>query len=247
MSQFVIRLDDICPGLHWANFTQLCELFSEHQILPLLGVVPDNRDELLVVDELREAEFWGTLRRLRSAGWETAQHGLHHVKNADDGGMLRLKTWGEFAGLDYDRQLHDLDRGRGILLEQGLDTDIFMAPQHSFDETTLRALQDLKFKYVTDGYGLYPYRFQNLIFVPQLFGTPIHLGFGVYTICIHLNNLTSERIQRLASFVSENRHRIIPFSTAAHMFTSTVKEMFLRHTLGFAVPMLRRLRDERPA
>jgi len=241
MSRFVIRLDDICPTMHWENFSVLRRLFAEHGVLPLIGIVPDNRDERLVVDGARE-DFWETMRELRQQGWEVAQHGYQHTRISDDPGIFRLNPRAEFAGLPFDRQVESLRQGRAILADEGLATDVFMAPHHSLDETTVRALVDLGYDYVTDGYGLYPYRYQGLVFVPQLFASPIHFGFGVYTICVHPNIMTEPQLAQLAGWVRGNSYRITRFSTAAQMFTHAGKERLWRHVLGFAVPVLRGLK-----
>lgn len=43
--KIAIRMDDITADMNWKNFLALKELFDRHGICPLIGVVPDNRDE----------------------------------------------------------------------------------------------------------------------------------------------------------------------------------------------------------
>ena len=46
--KIAIRMDDITADMNWKNFLALKELFDRHGICPLVGVVPDNRDEICV-------------------------------------------------------------------------------------------------------------------------------------------------------------------------------------------------------
>jgi hypothetical protein len=51
--------------------------------------------------------------------------------------------------------------------------------------------------------------------VPQLFATPVHFGFGVYSICLHVNTLSEAEIDGIIGFVKKNRSRFISFAEAA--------------------------------
>ena len=42
-----VRLDDITPDMDWERFYKFKALLDQYQVKPLIGVVPDNRDELL--------------------------------------------------------------------------------------------------------------------------------------------------------------------------------------------------------
>ena len=45
--KIAIRMDDITPDMNWENFLRFKRLCDQHQIKPLIGVVPDNQDENL--------------------------------------------------------------------------------------------------------------------------------------------------------------------------------------------------------
>ena len=45
--QIAIRLDDITPDMDWERFLAFKEILDGCGIKPLIGVVPDNRDENL--------------------------------------------------------------------------------------------------------------------------------------------------------------------------------------------------------
>jgi hypothetical protein len=98
---------------------------------------------------------------------------------------------------------------------EGVATSIFIAPSHAWDAITVEALRQTGFELVSDGAALWPYEKQGLIFVPQLFPHPRHFGFGIYTLCIHLDTLDDTNFQRFLQFIAGNIHRIIAFEEAA--------------------------------
>ena len=68
----------------------------------------------------------------------------------------------------------------------------------------IKALKELGFKLITDGYGFYPYYYDGMLLVPQLVSKPLKIWFGVQTICLHINNMSEERIDKLLKFISQN-------------------------------------------
>jgi predicted deacetylase len=214
--KFILRFDDVTPEMAWSRFDPFDELSLDQDLPLLVGVVPNCLDQTLVVEPARAA-FWDTVRGWSDRGWSIAQHGYTHQYVTRDPGLLRLGGKSELAGLSYEEQFSKLQAGKQILMEQGVWQPVFMAPSHSFDEATLRALAALDFKYLTDGCGVYPYKFGDLTAVPQLFASPLHFGFGVYSICLHVNTLSDAEVQRIVGFVKKNRSRFISFEEAANV------------------------------
>ncbi|MCK9688358.1 DUF2334 domain-containing protein [Scleromatobacter humisilvae] len=214
MSRFIVRFDDICPGMDWSRFAPFEAFFAAHpRIKPLLGVVPDNRDPKLDVQP-RVADFWARVRSWRDQGWTIAQHGYTHVYSRPGGGLLGIGSKSEFTGLPLAEQQRMLAAGQAILQAEGVWQPYFMAPSHSFDLDTLRALRALGFKGVTDGFGVYPYEVEGLTLVPQLLATPRHLGFGLYTICLHTNEMNPQRTDAMLRFMADHEHAFIGFEEA---------------------------------
>lgn len=213
MPRFVIRLDDICPTMDHAKFARARAHFEAAGIRPLMGVVPDNQDPDLQI-EPPDLGFWETMRDLRAQGWGISQHGYRHSIHTSERGLLGITPRSEFAGRPMEAQRDDLAAGRRILAGEGIATDIFMAPFHSYDAATLTALKSLGFTTLTDGYGLFPWRADGLVFVPQLFERPAHFGIGIYTMCLHLNNMQLDEIDALGRFLGANADRIISFDQA---------------------------------
>jgi len=213
MPRFVIRLDDICPTMDHEKFARARAHFEATGVRPLMGVVPDNRDPDLQVNPPDPA-FWETMRDLRAQGWGISQHGYRHSIHTSDRGLLGSTPRSEFAGRPLDVQRDDLAAGQSIMAAEGIATDIFMAPFHSYDAMTLTALRTLGFTTLTDGYGLFPWHADGLLFVPQLFERPAHFGVGIYTMCLHLNNMRHDEIDALGRFLGANSARVIGFDQA---------------------------------
>lgn len=189
------RMDDICPQMDFGNFMEYKMLFDEYGIKPLLGIVPDNQDGFLKIDD-DYPDFWIMMKQLQEDGWVIAQHGYQHVYCSHVEGILSRRKLSEFTGLSYEDQVEKISKGKRILEEKGLHTDIFMAPGHSFDVTTLRALKDCGFKYVTDGKSSLPYMYYDLKFIPCRNGIPLNLP-GINTWCIHANTSTEKAFNRI--------------------------------------------------
>ena len=109
--KIAVRLDDITPDMDWERFLEFKNLLDKYQIKPLIGVVPDNRDENLHKDDDRK-DFWEYVKELQMLGWVVAMHGYAHVYTTDKGGMFPLNHLSEYAGLDYEKQLQMILDGK---------------------------------------------------------------------------------------------------------------------------------------
>lgn len=212
----IYRVDDIAPEMNWDNFEKFMDLFMRYNVVPLIGVVPDNQDPKLKVAKKKEY-FWEILRKLRDGGKvEIAQHGYQHRYTTHEiHGFYRFcgfKPQSEFAGIPYEKQYDMIQKGREILKVHGLGTDVWMAPGHSFDQNTLRALKALKFKALTDGIGLYPAEKEGILHVPQQAWGPSKSRMGVKTICLHLNGADDAVYRQVEEHVKSDPG-IVPFSS----------------------------------
>ncbi len=209
-------MDDIAPGMNWERFQQFVALFDDHGVKPLLGVVPDNRDPKLDVQQHR-ADFWVAMRVLRDRGWSFAQHGYQHVYANRNAGLLGVSHNSEFAGLPFAEQCDKIARGRAILEQQSLASDVWMAPSHSFDGETLRALRETGFRVVTDGYAPFPYDRDGMRFVPCQMAFPRPVPVAAITVCIHANSTSDAQLARFARFLCEHRRLVVDFDALRRM------------------------------
>ena len=207
MSRFLIRFDDIHPEMNHLNFQRMIDLMSGYGIKGILGVIPDNRDKGLQKSKV-DPDFWEKIKRLENKGFWIAQHGYQHVYDTQNGGILNLNLQSEFAGHPYAIQKEKMEAGKKILLQKGFSPILFMAPSHSFDQTTLTVAKELNYA-ITDGFGLWPKIKKGLLFIPQLFASPFHLGFGVYTICLHTDVMKEKDFVRLEEHLRKNQKHYI--------------------------------------
>jgi len=216
-ARYVWRIDDVTPGMERTRFRAFIDLFRRRGVVPLLGVVPDNRDSALCLAP-DDAAFWQTLRTLGDqSAVEFAQHGYQHLS------VSRRGPRSEFAGHPYAEQLEKIGRGQDILRREGIHTDIWMAPYHSFDEATLEALLSRGFRFVSDGAALYPFEQRGLVFVPQQLWRPRRFPFGVLTVCLHTNDADDGTFRSVERFL-ESGAQSIRFTEAAALVAGGVTE-----------------------
>ena len=231
--------------MDWDRFGRFEKVLSQYEhIKPLLGVIPDNRDVRLQIHPAK-ADFWDQVRRWRAKGWTIAQHGYTHEYTQRNGGILGIGRQSEFAGLAYADQFAKLQAGKDILLAQDVWAPYFMAPSHSFDESTLAALSDLGFTAITDGYGVFPYRMGKLIAVPQLFSKPLHFGLGIYTICLHTNSMKEEQFSQLAQAIARHSEKFATFPIACLASREGMVAQGARHLTAISLKAMRALRRRR--
>ena len=208
-TECMIRLDDIAPDMDWKRFYRVKEIFDKYNIRPLIGVVPDNRDKTLHKEEGRE-DFWNVVCQLQESGWAVAQHGTYHCYETKDSGILGINPFSEFAGLSFENQVKKLQAGKQILEENGIRTDVFMAPGHTYDKNTLRALKECGFHVITDGLSSKPYMEDGILCIPcRLRG--FKKPDGIDTICLHTNLMDEQDMKELEAFCKANREVIMPF------------------------------------
>ena len=211
--KIAVRMDDITPDMNWDNFYFFQRLFEKTGITPLLGIVPENRDDKLCCGEPRR-DFYEVMRELKEQGYCLAMHGCYHVYTTKSGGVFPLNNYSEFAGLPYDKQKELLDYGKNKLKEHGIETDIFMAPAHSYDQHTLKALKELGFTKITDGFGKLPYTDRGVTFYPISFllSRSLKQKKGITTMVIHANTLTEADKKRYEKIFEDYGDKMISYA-----------------------------------
>lgn len=227
-ARFVYRMDDIAPAMDWTRFRRFLDLFRAHRVVPLLGVVPDNRDPGLEVGPA-EPRFWEILRDLVEEGAvEIAQHGTHHLYTSESYGVFGraygFRGRSEVAGLSEERQRDLIAHGRRLLEGRGLAPRFWMSPSHTFDRATLRVLAELGFEAVTDGIGLYPFDLEGMTLVPQQLWAPKNVRFGVWTVCLHANTTDESLFGQVERHLGSSAE-IVPFSVAAAESETAVRRV----------------------
>lgn len=208
-----IRMDDITPDMDWAKFLRFKELCDLYQVKPLIGVVPKNEDKNLSIDAPRE-DFWTYVKQLQKEGWMLAQHGYTHVYTTKKAGLFPLNGFSEFAGVAYSEQYEAIKLGQDIFREHGIETDIFMAPGHSYDKHTFKALQNLSYRRITDGFGKRPYVRHDMIFYPISHSqkSSLKAKSGYTTFVVHTNTMKDGDFARYEQLFREYEGRFVSYS-----------------------------------
>lgn len=217
-----IRLDDITPDMNWSNFDRFKSLLDKYNIKALLGIVPENRDPKLMIN-LPRRDFWDYMKNLEKEGWTLAMHGFHHEYTTHDGGLLPLNRNSEFAGLPLERQETMIRSGKMILEKNGITTDIFMAPSHSYDLNTIKALKKNGFTAITDGFGDVPYMWEDMIFYPISYKksrTIKSKDEGCVTFVVHTNTMTDKEFETYERLFAKKE--IISYSEMMKMKPITI-------------------------
>jgi len=240
--KYILRFDDINPEMAWSRFIPLKQKLEKVGIVSILGVIPDCFDQTIMVEK-RNSNFFDLVRGWKNYGDTIAQHGTHHIYSTSSAGILKINNRSEFAGLPYNEQLNLIKKGKKILEDEECWQPFFMAPSHSFDKNTLAALSSLGFESITDGYGIFPYRINDITLVPQLFSKPIKFLPGIQTLCIHINSMNQKQILTLESFVINNKNKFLNYIDVSNSWRDFNEAIFLRHLTKFMAKTLRFLRS----
>lgn len=209
-----VRMDDITADMDWDKFYRFKSILDQNGVKPLIGIVPDNQDQKLHIKDCRE-DFFAIVKELMNEGWSVAQHGVNHVYETTKGGLFPLNSYSEFAGLPYEKQYKKIQEGKRLLEEKGISTTVFMAPAHTYDKNTLKALVDCGFSYITDGFGQGPYTQYGLTFLPISFSQKASFSRqkdGYSTIVFHTNMMQDKDFVRYEKLFGEYKDLFIPYS-----------------------------------
>lgn len=245
--KIAVRMDDIAPGMDWKKFGDFKALLDEYGVNPLVGVVPDNQDGNLERTEENgkyghgrvPEDFWEYVRGLQGQGWIVAMHGYRHVYTQKKGGVFPLNLFSEFAGLPFEKQLAMLKKGREILDSHEIKTDIFMAPAHSYDKNTLKALRQTGFCRITDGFGNRPYVWEQMCFYPISFRLERSLkkNQGVTTMVVHVNTVNQKDMDKYRRIFRE--HEIISYGD--YLQEKAVKRGWAGHCMEYMLAVGKRI------
>ena len=232
----LLRLDDICENMNWDHMSQLEDLFIKHKIKPILGVIPNNKDNDLLSYPCN-LKFWDKVREWQKIGWEISIHGYSHLYSTE---TYKKDFFGyggrsEFFNKPLEDQINLINKAKKKFKDEGIITRSFFAPNHTYDKNTFTALKECGVKIVIDGYGLIPYNEFNLTFIPQLFFKELILPFGVQCTQIHINYLNDRDIDKLKLFINKNYKKTICIDTALNLanngFVSNFSKIILENLL----------------
>ena len=97
-----------------------------------------------------------------------------------------------------------------IFHKERIRPQAFVAPSHTFDENTIKALKSVTdIKVISDGMSYLPVDHDGMILFPQQeWRLEPHL-FGTWTFCYHPNTLPDDQFPYVEWFCKKYKHRFI--------------------------------------
>jgi len=211
-AKYLVRFDDICPTMNWPIWSEIEKILLEFEVAPMLAVVPDNQDPYLQVAPAHP-DFWQEVRRWQKQGWTIGLHGYQHRYVTQDGGIIGINAYSEFAGLPLEEQEAKLQKAAAIFHRENIKAEVWIAPAHAFDAATVAALQKIGLHRISDGFFLYPHVDTNGIFwIPQQLWDFRPAPFGIWTVCYHHNSWTAEQMKDFRQNIQKYKNAITNFN-----------------------------------
>jgi hypothetical protein len=217
-AHYLLRFDDVCPTMAWAVWDKIEAILNRGNLRPILAVVPDNQDEHLKVNEANP-EFWSRVREWQSRGWTIGLHGYQHRYVNDEAGIIGYNHYSEFAGLCETEQQTKIAAAVAVFREHQVIPEVWIAPAHSFDHTTLALLYLAGIRALSDGYFPVPgCDKEGMLWIPQQLWRLRWLPWGVWTVCFHPNSWRDEDLGGFEKSVDRYRNSITDFREVVDRF-----------------------------
>ena len=235
----LIRFDDIAPNMSWEMMDKCQKLLNYYDLKPVMGVIPDNQDNELLKYPKRE-NFWEIVKKWELNDWSIAMHGYNHLyyKETNKKDFFNYGGRSEFFGHSYEDQLSKIKKGLEIFQKNNIQIDTFFAPNHTYDKNTFKALKYSGIFKIIDGYGLMPYSFNGIKFVPQLFYKLHLLPFGIQSTQIHINYWSDKDFINFKKFIEKHHKKVI----SADLAFSKISNSYLHKIINSTFEKLLKLK-----
>ena len=240
--KILLRFDDIAENMNWHLMDKCEELFDKYNIKPIMGVIPNNKDEDLKSFPKRE-NFWKIIKNWQSKGWEISMHGYDHLYLRDTNKKDYFNYGGksEFYGESLAIQSQKIRSGLEIFNKNKIKIRTFFAPNHTYDHNTFTALKNSGIYEVIDGYGLKPYIDNKIKFTPQLFHKFFFLPFGLQTTQIHLNEFSEKDFQNFKTLIEKKYKNIVTYDEALNLLSNKIIDKILNKFINFVLIIKRKI------
>ena len=207
-ARYVLRLDDACPTMDVSKWDRIEKIADTYGIKPLVAVIPENRDTDFAWEN--DPHFWKKVKRWQEKGWTIGLHGYEHCLVERGGGLMPLDTKSEFVGLSLEEQRIKIRAAWNIFQSHDITPTVWIAPAHTFDENTVRALyEETSIRIISDGIALEPYFEKGFVWVPQQLSSVRNLPYGTWTICKHPNTMDERTFARLERGIARIHVRFV--------------------------------------
>ncbi len=200
-AEYILRLDDACPTMDHEKWQAVESVVLSHGVRPIVAIVPANEDPGLV-RAAPDPLFWRRAQAWLRAGWVVALHGYSHMLRKSAKGLVPIQDRSEFVDLPLDEQRRRIREGVKVLEANGLSPEAWVAPAHGFDVTTLQALRaESEIRLISDGFARRAHLREGFVWLPQQFWRPRIMRKGLWTICLHPNQMEQSSVRNLDEFL----------------------------------------------
>jgi hypothetical protein len=223
---YLLRFDDLCPGMNWEIWHSIENILLENNIIPILAVVPDNQDEVLKFSP-PDTHFWDHVRRWQKFGWTIGMHGYQHRYVTKNPGIIGLNEFSEFAGLSTEEQENKIRKSMEIFKRKQVNPTVWVAPGHSFDEVTVSSVKKVGIRIISDGYSLFPHLDSDgMVWVPQQLWRFYNMPFGIWTIGIHHNTWSTTDLEKFRKNIQDFKGSITCLDKVINSFNNRRRNWF---------------------
>lgn len=211
--KYLIRLDDACETMDLEKWFRIENIFDIYNVKPLVAVVPNNLDPTLNINP-PYIEFWNWLKKLEKKEWVIGLHGNDHIYLTEYGGINPIHKRSEFAGISLIEQQNKIRDGYNKIILNGILPKVFVAPSHTFDDNTLKALYiESDIRMISDTIAFFPYMENDFLFIPQQYGSVRNIPIaGLYTFCYHPNTMEDSDFNNLEKFLRKEHNNFMSFN-----------------------------------
>jgi Uncharacterized protein conserved in bacteria (DUF2334) len=204
-AEYLFRLDDACSTMDARRWEAVLKVLFPRGVRPIIAIIPANGDPALA-GRTADPDFWQRARSWAGAGCMIALHGYSHVLRPSRGGLVPVQRRSEFVGLPLDVQRRRIFEGVRVMEANGLAPEAWVAPAHGFDSLTVQALRlESDIRVISDGFMRRAVRREDFIWLPQQLWRPRVMKRGLWTICLHPNDIDDRGLEVLDGFISSRR------------------------------------------
>jgi len=225
-SRYIIRLDDASYNSKISKWKRIESILSSYDIKPIVAVIPKNKDLNISFSE-KNPSFWKIVKRWQDMNWCIGMHGYEHVlhKIKRNQSIFPFHERSEFSGLPKKIQKNKIKESLKIFERNKIYPMVWVAPAHTFDKNTISVIKEItQIKIVSDGIALDSYSQDDLSFLPQQLWSYKKRPFGLWTICLHPDNMDSNQFEELEKSILSNRKKFISIDEV--IFKEKTKNLF---------------------
>lgn len=188
------------------KWSHIEKLLDDYKIKPIVAIIPNCLDTDLILSYKEDCFFWNKAGNWEEKGWTIGIHGYHHIFETNVRGLNPVNDYSEFAGVNIERQRQKIRDGMEIFRLHGIEPQVFVAPAHTFDKSTLDALLlESNIRDISDTIASDIYYQDAFYYIPQQAGSVRWIPLKIVTFCYHPNKMSDKAFEKLEHFIIKHR------------------------------------------